>query len=226
MRSDGNMAMRRFIAASAVAVLTACSTDSYESGAGGLSFTTADFAEIYTDGAAAVSRVVTDDGETLAFDAPVSASWIDRPDTVYRALIYYDRMPDATVTPVGLTAVPVLRPVPSADLEEVHTDPVRFESLWTSAGGRYLNIGLYLRNGVPAGDDDRHTLGMMTDGVVRNADGTTTALLRMYHDQGGMPEYYSSRYYVSIPGGSIGTDSAAVTIVTYDGIVERRVRLR
>lgn len=210
----------------AMAALAACENESYESGTGSLSLTTADFVEVYTDGSAAVSRVVTDDGEQLSLSHAPAAEWINRPDTVYRAVLYYDRTADEAVSPVSVVPVPVLRPVPAAQFEAIRTDPVRFESLWASAGGRYINIGIYLKNGTTGDADSRHTVGIILDGVTRNADGTSTARLRLYHDQGGVPEYYSTRYYISIPGEAVGADSAAVTIATYDGAVERRVRLK
>lgn len=210
----------------AVVALAACETDSYESGEGSLSLTRADFVELYTDSRAAVSRVVTDDGELLSLSATPVPEWVNRPDTVYRAVMYYDREGDGAATPVSIAPVPVLTPVAVEKFETVCTDPVRFESLWTSGSGKYLNIGMYLKNGTPGDADSHHTIGVVLDGITRNGDGTNTARLRLYHDQGGVPEYYSTRYYVSISGKAVDADSAAVTIVTYDGTVERRVRLK
>lgn len=56
-----------------------------------------------------------------------------------------------------------------------------------------------------------------------NADGTTTQHLTLYHDQGGVPEYYSQRTYVSIPLSDIHADFIILTINTYDGGKERKI---
>lgn len=128
--------------------------------------------------------------------------------------------------PVALSMVPVLSPKAEDSFKDgVRTDPVKFESMWLSAGGRYVNIGFYLKNGSTGDDNILHTIGMVQRRIVTNDDGTRTVMLQMYHDQGGVPEYYSSRYYVSVPCGEIDGDSVYITINTYDGPVTKKLEI-
>jgi hypothetical protein len=119
---------------------------------------------------------------------------------------------------IGLGRVGVLAPRKQKALK---TDPVRFESVWISPNRAYLNASIYLLMG--SSDDDKaiHTLGCHIDTLRKNVDGTETMQLTLYHDQGGVPEYYSQRTYVSIPLKGAMTDSVCFTIHTYDGIVRK-----
>ena len=67
---------------------------------------------------------------------------------------------------------------------------------------------------------------MVCDDVRRNADHTRTACYRLLHDQGGAPEYYSNRRYVSIRVPDDRPDSVHLIIQTYNGVVEKRFALR
>ncbi len=126
---------------------------------------------------------------------------------------------------VSISQVPTLHPKQLKPEETLCTDPVKFESMWISANGKYLNLGLYLKNGSTQGDSLHHTVGMIRESETTDGDGKRTVSLRLYHDQGGVPEYYSSRYYVSVPCKEIDADSVVVTINTYNGAVERRFSL-
>ena len=210
-----------------VALLPACSSDSYESGMGTYSLTRADFVEVHSVAPRTADYAVTDDGERLVLTAPKTADWLTKGDTIYRAVMYYNLQADGRAEVVSLASVPVLRGKPREEFEEgVMTDPVRFESLWMSASGRYVNVGFYLKNGAAEDSQALHTIGVVDEGTAENADGTRTAVYRLYHDQGGVPEYYSTRYYVSIPCGTIDADSVRLLINTYDGETERVTAVR
>lgn len=217
--------MRKIVTVMAVAALTACTIDSYDTGTGAYSLTQADFVEAHSDGNREVDYVLTDDGERLTVSSRIAPEWMETADTLYRAVLYYNKVSSTEAKPMALSLIPTLLPAPKEKYDEVHTDPVKFESLWISGNGRYLNIGLYLKVGQIDEEAELHTIGLIDDGTVTNSDGTRTARLRLYHDQGDVPEYYSSKYYVSIPCNVFDTDSVSITLNTYDGPVERRLRL-
>lgn len=218
--------MRKLLPILALLAVAACETDSYDTGTGPYSYTQADFVEAHTDAECAVADVETDDGVRLTLAPKAAAGWINRPDTAYRALLYYNDRGGMSVEPVAISPVPVLTPKAEADFEEVFTDPVRFESAWIGKNGKYANIGMYLKNGAAAGDDKRHTIALIDKGTTVNADRTTTAHVLLYHNQGGVPEYYSSRYYISIACDGMEADSLVIAINTYEGMTERRLSLR
>lgn len=233
------------MALAALPALTACENDAYDSGTGPLSLTRADFVEVYTGGDCAVDHVLTDDGCRLALSKRVTRTWLDKPDTLYRAVLYYNVAAETAagsmgsagvagsvggmtaVEPVALSMVPVLYPQAADSFRDgVRTDPVKFESMWVGGNGRYVNIGFYLKNGRMGEESLTHTVGMVYRRTVTNADGTRTVHLELYHDQGGVPEYYSSRYYVSVPCGEIDGDSVSIAMNTYDkGMFEKTIRI-
>lgn len=217
--------MRKGLLAMATVLLAACATDSYDSGTGKFSLTQADFVEAHTTSDNAVDYVLTDNGEKLTLTQRKTAAWIDTADTLYRAILYYNKVSNTEAEPVSLSRLPVLSPVIADSIGERHTDPVKFESMWISNNGRYINIGFYMKNGTTDAEPGQHTVGMMYEGERDNADGTRTVRLRLYHDQGDVPEYYSSKYYVSIACSGIDADSVSIAINTYDGPIERRVKL-
>lgn len=206
-------------------LFSSCQTDSYDKGEGELSLTQADFVEAHADGSKRIDRVLTDDGQELTLQTPAEAKWITTADSVYRAVLYYNKVEGtpATVVPVALSAISTLSLHPAEYFKEgVKTDPVTFESMWKSRNGRYVNIGMYLKVGKTDSDEKLHRVGMVLEGIVTHPDRRTTACLRFYHDQGGVPEYYSSKCYVSIPCQEITADSVCVTLNTYGGTVTRR----
>ena len=202
----------------AMAAVTACERDSYDKGTSEHSLATADFVEAHTDSGRQVTCAVTDGGRRLTLTPPLAPIWATVADTAYRAILYYNRGDGDCARPLSITPVAVLAPKPRAELKQVKTDPLTFESAWMSCGGKYLNVGLYLKTGeATGGDRPRHTLGAVSEGARQNADGTRTALLTLYHDQGGVPEHYSSKHYASILCGDIPCDSIALTVSTYKG---------
>ncbi len=195
-----------------------CTHDSYESGDGDYSYLCAEFAELKTTTAKLVPEAVTDANEQLAFRKPLVVSWAEKGDTVYRALLYYNKVENGSPEPISAFALPVLKPNPLKDGETMHTDPLTVESSWTSANGKYLNLSLLVKTGVEEGLDARQTIGVVITNVTEQGDGTQHYDLVFYHHQNGVPEYYTSRVYCSIPTGFFKSgDTATLTIHTYQG---------
>ena len=177
-------------------VVSACEHDFYETGDSELSYLHTDFVEARTNELGAFVSAKTDDGEELTLSPAVKEQWATRPDTTYRALLYYDRVEKGVTTSFALNSVLVLRPHLTFDLASVRTDPLGFESLWMSKNRKYLNLTLVLRK----------------------------FYLRLYHSQNRVPEYYSKRVYTSIPlTGLTPNDVLCLDINTYKGVVRKEV---
>ena len=139
-------------------MVTACHMGAYDAGDSRHSYLRADFAEVHTNSNGALCRAVTDDGDSLVLAPVLKTSWATRPDTLYRALLYYNKgEADATqsqaasralsVTGVGARQVYVLRPQAGSAGVSGPDDAVGFQSCWMSASKRYVNVGLVLKSG-------------------------------------------------------------------------------
>lgn len=196
-----------------------CTQDAYEKGEGRYSRMQGDLAEAEVNAEGQVVAVVTDDGAHLPLTRPLTASWITRPDTLYRCLLYYNKVeiggtPCAEVVSFG--PLPVMRPVaPQALGEELKTDPVRFTSAWLSRTGRYLNLHLQLLTGTAADSQAVQRLALVAEGATVYRSGRRTAHLVLHHDQGGVPQYYSTEAYVSIPVAAVDADTVSLRIKAY-----------
>ena len=198
-------------------LISSCTVDSYDKGEGDYSLMRAELVEAHANNDKMLDWCLTDESEQLTFTEPVKASGIQTADSMYRALLYYNKVEDgAEVISIGL--VNTLFP---RRIKEMKTDPVRFESMWMSTSRRYLNMGLYIKTGNSSKKDAHHTIGLNLDTLMQNDDGTRTAHLTFYHDQGEMPEYYSQRAYLSIPTDSIDADSVYLRVHTYQGTIEK-----
>lgn len=210
--------------------LTACNSESYDAGDGPNSYLTADLVLLRTSPDKSVRSALLDDDTELQFSNPFAQEWLTRPDSVYRALLYYDKTvaasdaaasnPTATsiVRARSVRPVPVLRPVEAAKVDAMRTDLVGFESLWMSKNKSYINLSLLLKSGKAEGDEALHALGVVSDGTTTDAAGIRTLHLTLYHDQGGVPEYYTVQQYVSIPTQLLEeADTVELTLNTYNG---------
>ena len=218
-----------FVTLSLCCFVTSCSTESYDTGDGDYSYLRADFCEIHTAGAKQVDYAISDDGERISFGKTLNVKWAEGADTLYRALLYYNRLPDAAKA-LSLQPVYVLRPKSSASVENPHYDPVAFESAWMSTCQRtdltialdsvsreavthYLNIAFLVKTGQPDDETARQSIGITAE---QNTDGTWQ--LTLLHDQGDVPQYYSTRVYASIPLADSQLKSGVIfNINTYDG---------
>lgn len=204
-------------------LVAACTSDRYDSGDGTNSYLTAETMLLRTSADGSVRSALLDDGKSVDFSNPFSAEWIEKPDTLYRALVYYDKTPsDASTTPIvrarSVAQVPVLGVMEAADVENMRTDATGFQSMWMSANGSYLNISLLLKSGKTDGSDAIQTIGIVSNGVTTDETGKRTLHLMLYHDQGGVPEYYTVQRYFSIDARSLGdADCVELTLNTYKG---------
>lgn len=207
-------------------VLAACENETYDAGDGKYSYLRADFGEVRIGAATLAVGAVTDEGTELMFGSPYSAQWAVKADTIYRALIYYyDKVENGKTAPYSISRVPVIEPYFTMRPDTLAFDPIVFESAWVSKSGKYLNIGLYVMTGQADGIDRTQTIGVIHDGVETLGDGTRKLNLRLYHNQKGVPEYYSSHAYISIPLKDVDADQIAIAIPTYDGWKESRALL-
>ena len=204
--------------------LTSCTQDAYDKGEGKYSLMRADFIEAHANGQKQIDHITTDDGEHFLLTEAFTAKWVTTADSTYRCILYYKKETGAgsqdTVEPMSIGQVPCPKVTPLSELDkEMKTDPVKFESAWMSKTGRYLNLSLYLLTGTTDDKDAVQTLHIIQDTIMTNPDATRTSYLRLYHDQGGIPEYYSTQVYASILTKDIDADSVRISINTYKGEV-------
>lgn len=216
---------RNFIIISVLVAFTlfGCKEDNYDSGDGKYSYIKADFVEAHTVSIKEINYVITDDGDSLVLSPHVSADWAVKSDSVYRALLYYYNSVDNNTTMAySISRVPVVGYHPLSDFKEIHTDPVNFESAWVSTNRKYLNIGFYVKTGQQDASTNSQTISIINDGVVSKSDGTHELCLRMYHDQNGVPEYYSTKGYISIPIANLLKGYIIhLSINTYNGMITK-----
>ena len=228
----------------AMASLVACENDSYDTGTGTYSLMTGDLVEVVTNSDAYITSFVTDDDTKYSLTSYIKTDWAMVGDSTYRALLYYNLEDNGYAEAVSISEIPVLTLYIADSLETVYTDPVNLESIWMSKNGKYVNLGLYVKTGVSDDIIDYQSVAMLYSGTSYNEDGTNTINLTFYHDQGDVPEYYSSKYYfslrtsnlkVAVPDSSslstlnsqlstsyVLADSVSITINTYsDGIVTK-----
>ena len=190
----------------ALTTLSACETDSYDTGDGTNSYLKAHFAEAHTAANAKLAFAVTDDGDTLRFPPNTSNKAFAKADSVYRVLYYYDQN-GKNVNPRSIVALPVVQLSTNSKLE---TDPVTFESAWVSKNRKYFNIGFALKVGRSDGQDKKQRIGVVRDSLVRTPSGQHILYMHLVHSQNGVPQYYSQSYYISIPLKSLPTNTRFV----------------
>ncbi len=212
------MKLRNILFAAAAIVLTAsCENSTYDSGYdGGI---IGDFIEAHTNRDSIFDYAFTDQGDTLIMNAGYRVRFMNRPDTLYRARMFYSK--DAytgRASIVGIGQVSTIYPKALAENEKMKTDPVNYATGWVSKTRKYVNIGFYLMTSRVESDKQRHTIGIVPESTETLTDGTTVAHLTLYHDQGGVPDYYSEEYYISIPSSAIDADSVRIKVNTNEGL--------
>lgn len=225
--------MRRLFMAAVVAVsaaFVACTSENYDSGDGEYSYLAAELVEAHTRADKTIDYADTDNGVRLTASGTVAPSWTAKGDTAYRVLLYYDARSVTSaggeVQVMGLSQVPVLHASPlQGDAEDV-ADPVGVESAWASKGGKYINLCLLFKSGHSDTADTVHKIGLKNCGTAVNADATTTVTMRLQHDQGGVPQYYTVRQYVSIDTRQLTADSVTIVVATSSGDFTRTYPLR
>jgi len=199
-------------------ITSSCTQDAYEKGEGRYSQMVAEMVEAKTSTDGRVVSFVTDNDEQFTVNSPFTSKLMPKADTVYRAIFYYNKEEQGAEV-VGTDRVGVIVP---RDVEDMKTDPVKMESVWLAKSRRYLNLSVYLMLGAVDDETTVQKLGCHRDTLIVNADGTKTLCLRLHHDQAGVPQYYSSRTYLSIPLAGVDADSIWLSINTYDGLVSKK----
>ena len=204
---------------------TSCSNTSYEEGDSKLSYLRTDLADATTDSQGRLSAATTDDGVSLTFTRPMQTSWSNAADSLCRVLLNYNMYANGSdsnvVEPLAAKIVYTLQPAKPSVQTQAATDPVSLVSAWKSKNGNYINLRLGLKTGKASGDDQRQSIGLALDSTV-TSDCSTTYCLRFLHSQGGVPEYYTTDAYVSIPIKQMTTGSKVrLSLNTYNGWVTR-----
>ena len=207
-----------------------CTQETYEKGEGKYSLMRGDFVEARVNANRQIVSLTTDDGDLLELTAPYSAKWIETADTVYRCMLYFNKVEKsqgqyaAEVISIGQVPCPAVK-AKSEFESEFRTDPVRFESIWLSKSGKYLNLYLQLMTGVTEDTAAIQQLAFLSDTIMLNPNGKRTHRLLLHHNQNRVPEYYSTKAYVSIPTSQFDTDSVQISINSYSGIVVKSLSL-
>jgi hypothetical protein len=198
--------------------LMSCSLEDDDTGEGDYSQMRADLIEAHVDGERRVDYVITDDGDSLRAEPPFTAKWLEKADTTYRALLYYNLKDGcAEAVSLGQVLVPSIKPL-ARFAEGVKTDAVHVTSVWRARNGRYLNLRLRVMTGVEEGaEQHKQVFGCVADTLMKHGDGRQTLYLRLYHDQGGQPEYYSRELFLSVPLHGVAADTLVMGVQTYDG---------
>ncbi len=217
--------IRLFIYTS-ISFLFGCETESYETGQGKYSLMQADFAELSVNAQKQAFGFITDEGEQYKFSSPASASWINRPDTTYRAIVYYNKVDNMIADVVSMGSMGVISPVEHWRFKEKPQDPLDVESVWLTKNGKYINMGILIKNGRIDDKEGVHTIALCSDTILENSDRTHTAYYRLLHDQGDAPEYYTNRRYLSILIPSDRPDSVRLSVITYSGSYEKLIPLK
>ena len=218
--------MKQIIAFVIVCLMCGCTQDAYDKGEGEYSLLRGDFVEAQVNTSKQVVSIMTDDGDLLPLAEPYSAKWIAKADTFYRCMLYYNKVEDhhgstiADVISMWQVSCPRVMPLNEFD-KEIKTDPVKFESMWVSRSGKYLNMSLMLKTGSTDDSTAVHQLAVVCDTVI-----SKSMFLRLHHDQGGVPEYYSTSAYISIPTSQLPADTITITLNTYDGLVQKQFVLK
>ena len=201
-------------------LLFSCTTDSYEKGQGKYSLMQADLCELTVNGQKQGASFVTDDGDTYQLLSPYTGTWITTADTVYRTIIYYNKVETGQATPLSVGLVTTLKPLEHWRYKELPTDPVGLESAWLAANGKYLNLGLLVKTARVDDEEPPHSVGLAQDTVYQHDD-RRTACYRLLHNQNDIPQYYTNRRYVSILLPQPRPDTIRLQVHTYDGLKER-----
>ncbi len=222
--------MKKLLFLIVASLVYGCTQDAYDKGEGAYSLMRGDFAEANVNSNREVISITTDEGETLPLQTYHTAKWIARPDTIYRCMLYYNKVkandgkPMAEV--ISLGRVHCLQVIPLSEFEDYRDDPVKFESIRKSKSGKNLNLRIQLKTGYTEDTTAIQKLAFVSDDVIAHPDGRRTLSVRLHHDQGGVPEYYSTQAYLSIPTVDLLVDSVCFYLNTYSGAVVKTLSVK
>lgn len=199
--------------------MASCQNEGYDTGDSEYSYITAELALLHTNSNKAVAYATLDDGSSLQFASKFTTKWTDKSDTVYRALLYYDKALDGstTVNARGVTQVPVIGVVKQEDVKNMCTDPLDIESVWIAKNKTFINLSLLLKSGTTE-SDNRQSIGLVELSRSVDADNRKRVVLQVYHDQGSVPQYYTVQQYASIDLTKLDADIVEIQANTYNGV--------
>lgn len=225
-----NIHSLKLVLMATVIALCGCTSETYDSGDGYYSYMQADMCEANTSSDSQLQSILTDDGTTWQLSKAATADWVNRPDTTYRALVYYNNVSQSGNTAlmeiVNIAQVPVIGVMERAKLLKMKTDPVEVVSLWKSGTGKYINVRLNVKTGSVDDDAKGQTLALRKDSTTTAEDGKTCSHLTLYHDQGDVPEYYSQSVLFSLPVSRIDADSVRLYIQTESELYQRQFSVK
>lgn len=203
-------------------LMVSCTVEPYESGDSSLSYLKAEMVDMHVMGKA-VESIVNDADERLdissAFQVPQK---MERADTTYRMMLYYNKVEKAPVDIKSIRLAHVVNPAKKDKALTLADDPLKLISAWKAENGSYLNLSLGLMTGNAEDEDAIQKMAVVADSVVTAADGSKTHYLTLHHDQDGIPEYYTQTAYVSIPMKEYAKgDKISIRMNTYSGWVEK-----
>ena len=211
----------------ALLALGSCEQDVYDKGDSTYSYMRADFVEAVVGSDRSVSYVVTDDDQRLTLTAPMTKNWIQKSDTVYRAVLYYNYKEGPTVEAINLSRVSTLSVKRDAIVAQgLKTDPLGVESVWLSPNKKYLNLALLLKTGNLAEGQQLQTLAIVLTDVKVYDDGTRTSNLLLSHWQGDVPQYYTQRAYLSLSLADMLSDTINLRVNTHEGVITRKFHIK
>ena len=184
--------------------VSACSVDNTDTGTGKYSLMRADFVDVHVNNSSKVDYVITDDNDSLPASIPFTTKSITKTNTFYRALFYYNKVAkgtDSVAEPLSLSFVGVAIPI-SHDIipkDSLFSDPLYFQSGWIAKNKKYFNISLNKLTGEVNGVENAQYFGIIEDSVRISKSGIRRVYLRLSHHQNNVPEYYTSRVYISVP---------------------------
>ena len=152
-------------------LLMSCETDAYDKGEGEYSLMTAELVDAYVGSDKYVTRVVTDQGDEFTMEPHATAKWIEKADTTYRALLYFNKVGNDKAEAISLGWVGVLVPRDSIK-GGMKTDPLFTESMWLGKNRRYLNMRLRLLTGTADDEKAQHSIGVVIDSTTTTPDVT------------------------------------------------------
>lgn len=199
--------------------MASCQNEGYDTGDSEYSYITAELALLHTNSNKAVAYATLDDGSSLQFASKFTTKWTDKADTVYRALLYYDKALDGstTVKARGVTQVPVIGVVKQEEVKNMCTDPLGIESVWMAKNKTFINLSLLLKSGTTE-SDNRQSIGLVELSRSVDADNRKRVVLQIYHDQGSVPQYYTVQQYASVDLTKLDADIVEIKANTYNGV--------
>lgn len=180
----------------------------------------AEMCDAYSSPAKSLVYAVADDDRRIDFESSLPASWATKSDTLYRAILYYNKVEGSTkVRPLTAERVFVLNPVPLSESQaKDERDPLALRAAWYAKNGKYLNLQLAVKAGAVDDDATRQTLGMVCDTIMRSAAGDRY-YYRIVHNQNGVPAFYSVDVYASVPTSQLQKgDTLTLTVPTWEGV--------